>query len=77
MDIKCYFTYWDFLFNLYGLSYVIDIYKDRIKVEKDFADYGYFVSPPPSLLLLAGHVDRAMHLLAQIKKHRTLGIIDE
>jgi D-alanyl-lipoteichoic acid acyltransferase DltB (MBOAT superfamily) len=53
---------------------VIDIYKDRIKVEKNFADYGYFVSFPP--LLLVEPSERAIHFSIQIKKLRTLGILD-
>ncbi len=31
-------------YTFHGLSYIIDIYKDRIKAEKNFIDYGVFVS---------------------------------
>lgn len=31
-------------YTFHGLSYVIDIYNDRIKAEKNFIDYAVFVS---------------------------------
>ena len=55
-------------YTFHGLSYVIDIYKDRIKAEKNFIDYSVFVSFFP--LLVAGPIERATHLLPQIKKKR-------
>ena len=55
-------------YTFHGLSYVIDIYYDRIKPEKDFVDYSVFVSFFP--LLVAGPIERATHLLPQIKKPR-------
>lgn len=56
-------------YTFHGLSYVIDIYKDRIKPEKNFIDYSVFVSFFP--LLVAGPIERATHLLPQIKQKRT------
>ena len=56
-------------YTFHGLSYVIDIYKDRIKAERNFVDYSLFVSFFP--LLVAGPIERATHLLPQIKKDRT------
>ena len=56
-------------YTFHGLSYVIDIYKDKIKVERNFIDYSLFVSFFP--LLVAGPIERATHLLPQIKKKRT------
>jgi len=56
-------------YTFHGLSYVIDIYKEKIKPEKDFIDYSLFVSFFP--LLVAGPIERATHLLPQIKKKRT------
>jgi len=55
-------------YTFHGLSYVIDIYKDRIKAEKIFLDYSVFVSFFP--LLVAGPIERATHLLPQIQKKR-------
>ena len=55
-------------YTFHGLSYVIDIYKDRIKPEKDFINYSVFVSFFP--LLVAGPIERATHLLPQIQKAR-------
>lgn len=56
-------------YTFHGLSYVIDIYYDRIKPEKDFVVYTLFVSFFP--LLVAGPIERATHLLPQIQKKRT------
>lgn len=56
-------------YTFHGLSYVIDIYKNRIKAEKNFIDYSLFVSFFP--LLVAGPIERATHLLPQIQKKRT------
>ena len=56
-------------YTFHGLSYVIDIYKDRIKAERNFIDYSLFVSFFP--LLVAGPIERATHLLPQIQKQRT------
>ena len=55
-------------YTFHGLSYVIDIYKERIRPEKSFIDYAVFVSFFP--LLVAGPIERATHLLPQIKKKR-------
>ena len=55
-------------YTFHGLSYVIDIYKGKIKAEKDFIDYAVFVSFFP--LLVAGPIERATHLLPQIQKAR-------
>jgi hypothetical protein len=55
-------------YTFHGLSYVIDIYKDRIKPEYNFISYSVFVCFFP--LLVAGPIERATHLLPQIKKKR-------
>jgi len=55
-------------YTFHGLSYVIDIYKERIKPEKNFIDYSVFVSFFP--LLVAGPIERATHLLPQIQRKR-------
>ena len=56
-------------YTFHGLSYVIDVYKKRIDAERNFVDYSLFVSFFP--LLVAGPIERATHLLPQIKKERT------
>jgi len=55
-------------YTFHGLSYVIDIYRNRIKPERDFVAYAVFVSFFP--LLVAGPIERATHLLPQILKKR-------
>jgi len=55
-------------YTFHGLSYVIDIYKNRIQAERNFVDYSLFVSFFP--LLVAGPIERATHLLPQIKAKR-------
>jgi len=52
-------------YTFHGLSYVIDIYLKRIKAEYNFVDYSLFVSYFP--LLVAGPIERATHLLPQVK----------
>ncbi|HVY73293.1 MAG TPA: MBOAT family O-acyltransferase [Puia sp.] len=56
-------------YTFHGLSYIIDIYKNRISSEKNIIDYAVFVSFFP--LLVAGPIERATHLLPQIKRKRT------
>ncbi|MET3035812.1 MBOAT family O-acyltransferase [Chryseobacterium sp. NRRL B-14859] len=55
-------------YTFHGLSYIIDIYKKRIPAERNFIDYSLFVSFFP--LLVAGPIERATHLLPQIKVQR-------
>ena len=55
-------------YTFHGLSYIIDIYYKRIKPEKNFVDYSLFVSYFP--LLVAGPIERATHLLPQLKVRR-------
>lgn len=59
-------------YTFHGLSYVIDIYKGRITAEKNFIDYALFVSFFP--LLVAGPIERATHLLPQLKKERVFNL---
>lgn len=55
-------------YTFHGLSYVIDIYKNKIKPVDNLIDYSLFVSFFP--LLVAGPIERATHLLPQIQKQR-------
>ncbi|MDH0658595.1 MULTISPECIES: MBOAT family O-acyltransferase [unclassified Empedobacter] len=55
-------------YTFHGLSYIIDIYYGRLKAERNIVDYSVFVSFFP--LLVAGPIERATHLLPQIKKKR-------
>lgn len=55
-------------YTFHGLSYVLDLYKNRIKPERNFINYSVFVSFFP--LLVAGPIERATHLLPQILKKR-------
>jgi alginate O-acetyltransferase complex protein AlgI len=56
-------------YTFHGLSYIIDIYKGKIKPERNFINYSVFVSFFP--LLVAGPIERATHLLPQIQKPRS------
>lgn len=56
-------------YTFHGLSYVVDIYNEKIKAEKNFVDYAVFVSFFP--LLVAGPIERATHLLPQIQRNRS------
>lgn len=55
-------------YTFHGLSYIIDIYYKRIQPEKNAIDYALFVSYFP--LLVAGPIERATHLLPQVKQKR-------
>jgi alginate O-acetyltransferase complex protein AlgI len=55
-------------YTFHGLSYVIDIYNRKIEPEKNIVNYSLFVSYFP--LLVAGPIERATHLLPQLKKER-------
>ncbi len=56
-------------YTFHGLSYVIDVYKKRIQPVSNFVDYSVFVSFFP--LLVAGPIERATHLLPQIRAKRS------
>jgi D-alanyl-lipoteichoic acid acyltransferase DltB (MBOAT superfamily) len=55
-------------YTFHGVSYVLDIYYGRIKSQKNIIDYSLFVSFFP--LLVAGPIERATHLLPQLKQKR-------
>lgn len=56
-------------YTFHGLSYVFDVYRDKIKPTKNLIDYSLFVSFFP--LLVAGPIERATHLLPQIQAPRS------
>lgn len=55
-------------YTFHGISYVLDIYKNKIEPTYDFLAYSLFVSFFP--LLVAGPIERANHLLPQLKNPR-------
>lgn len=55
-------------YTFHGVSYVIDIYRNKIEAEKSFINYAVFVCFFP--LLVAGPIERAWHLLPQVKMKR-------
>ncbi|CAN5172852.1 MBOAT family protein [soil metagenome] len=55
-------------YTFHELSYIIDIYRKKIKPVSSYVDYSLFVSFFP--LLIAGPIERAGHLLPQIQKKR-------
>lgn len=55
-------------YTFHGLSYVLDLYKNKISAERNFVNYSVFVSFFP--LLVAGPIERATHLLPQILQKR-------
>lgn len=55
-------------YTFHGLSYVFDIYNNKIQPERNFINYSLFVSFFP--LLVAGPIERATHLLPQLVKSR-------
>lgn len=61
-------------YTFHGMSYVFDIYRDRIKPVASIIDYSLFVSFFP--LLVAGPIERASHLLPQIQSQRKFNYDD-
>ena len=57
-------------YTFHGLSYVFDIYNQKIIPTRRPIDYSLFVSFFP--LLVAGPIERATHLLPQVEKPRTV-----
>ncbi|CAI8884770.1 MBOAT family O-acyltransferase [Chryseobacterium sp. IT-36CA2] len=55
-------------YTFHGLSYVLDIYYDKIKPSYNWVNYTLFVSFFP--LLVAGPIERATHLLPQLETPR-------
>lgn len=55
-------------YTFHGISYIVDIYRDKITPERNFINYSVFVSFFP--LLVAGPIERATHLLPQIRQKR-------
>lgn len=53
-------------YTFQALSYTLDIYKGRLKAEKDILKYALFVSFFPQLV--AGPIERSGNLLRQIQK---------
>jgi len=51
-----------------GLSYIIDIFRNKINPSRDYVEYSVFISFFPALM--AGPIERASHLLPQIQKVR-------
>ena len=56
-------------YTFHGLSYVFDVYKERITPVRNSVDYALFVGFFP--LLVAGPIERATHLLPQLQRPRT------
>ncbi len=55
-------------YTFQSMSYVIDVYRKTIKAEENFFDFALFVAFFPQLV--AGPIERAGHLLNQIKNQR-------
>ncbi len=55
-------------YTFHGMSYVFDIYREKIKPVANFIDYSLFVAFFP--LLVAGPIERANHLLPQVQQKR-------
>lgn len=55
-------------YTFHGMSYVFDIYNDKVVPRTNFVNYSVFVSYFP--LLVAGPIERATHLLPQVESPR-------
>ncbi|MBF0627350.1 MAG: MBOAT family protein [Magnetococcales bacterium] len=57
-------------YTFQSMSYIIDVYAGRLKARENFFDFALFVVFFPQLV--AGPIERAVHLLPQVEKERTL-----
>ena len=57
-----------------SISYICDVYKDRLKAEKDFITVALYISFFPQIV--AGPISRARDLMKQIRKERNLSLDD-
>jgi len=55
-------------YTFHGLSYIIDVYYQRTRAERNFLTYAVFICFFP--LLVAGPIERSTHLLPQLKLSR-------
>ena len=55
-------------YTFHGISYVVDVFNEKIKPSTNLINYSVFVSFFP--LLVAGPIERATHLLPQIERAR-------
>ena len=56
-------------FSFQAIGYLVDVYKQRVPMERNFIDYALFVSFFPQIM--SGPISRASDLLPQIKNKRT------
>lgn len=61
-------------YTFHGLSYIIDIYNKKINATRNLVDYSLFISYFP--LLVAGPIERAGHLLPQLKEKREFNYLN-
>jgi alginate O-acetyltransferase complex protein AlgI len=59
-------------YTFQSIAYVVDVYHGKVKAEKNFLLYAAFVSYFPQLV--AGPIERASHLLTQLREDR---VVDE
>jgi alginate O-acetyltransferase complex protein AlgI len=55
-------------YTFQSLGYVIDVYRGKVPAERNLLNYAVFVSFFPQLV--AGPIERAGHMLAQVKRER-------
>ncbi len=56
-------------YTFQSLSYTVDVYRRQMKPVKNFVDVALYISFFPQLV--AGPIERAVHLLPQVRKERT------
>lgn len=56
------------------ISYVVDVYKEKIKASQDFIVFSLYISFFPQLV--AGPIERASHMLPQFSRERKVSVDD-
>lgn len=59
-------------YTFVALGYVIDVYRGKVKAEKNFVDYGAFAAFFPTLI--SGPIERSNRLLRQIKESKKFDV---
>jgi D-alanyl-lipoteichoic acid acyltransferase DltB (MBOAT superfamily) len=61
-------------YTFQSLGYVVDVYRGKLAAERNLLDYAVFVSFFPQLV--AGPIERATHMLPQVKRERTFSGVE-
>ena len=81
IDLKNNFNFYNIIlplgisfYTFQAISYIVDIYRQNIKVEKDFLFYASYITFFPQLV--AGPILRASQVIPQLKTNKKINLIE-